>query len=326
MPFMDIKIDFKSDYIDLLYEQLKSAGWHGSREDGDIEFKHANFLRRNVTAQKRKVFVSRNLKCPKENKKAYNLILHKILIGEPITPHLSRSLKKPDYDDLFLNEWGIHHLHLSTKIEKDGFCERTECVLLVIFEKDYALVIDIRPHGKKNPTLWVQKSILDIILYSWPEWIDRFRIRNANLQRNVTEQEHLNLRRGRLNTQVTLSDGNSYIGPGGGITTSGTSVQATMRSDQLHHKLRDFEGDVKNNINTYKRRFWGNICEWPFFMVIKLHSIGENFYALAAGSNTALGVYVPWPVDMPDGARCHMCVIAELRSVPGIYSSVPSQS
>lgn len=184
MPFMDIKIDFKSDYIDLLYEQLKSAGWHGSREDGDIEFKHANFLRRNVTAQKRKVFVSRNLKCPKENKKAYNLILHKILIGEPITPHLSRSLKKPDYDDLFLNEWGIHHLHLSTKIEKDGFCERTECVLLVIFEKDYALVIDIRPHGKKNPTLWVQKSILDIILYSWPEWIDRI----PNTQRKFAEK------------------------------------------------------------------------------------------------------------------------------------------
>ncbi|KPZ27069.1 MULTISPECIES: hypothetical protein [Pseudomonas syringae group] len=321
MPFMDVKIDLTKDYIDLMYERLKLAGWHGSREDRDIELRYANFLRRNVTSQKRKVYISKYLQCPKEYETPYNLILQKILIGELISPHLSRNLKKPDYSDLFLNDWGIHHLHLSTEIEKDGFCKRTEFVLLVIFEKDFALVIDIRPHGSENPTLWVQKNILDIVLCSWPEWISRFRLRGLGASRNITEQEHLNLRKSRLNTQIKLSDGNTYMGPGGGITTAGTSVQATMRSDQIFHMLRKFEEEIRNDISLYKKRFWGEMCEWPFFIAIKLYCIGENFYIVAHGSGTALSIHTPWPTEMDEAARCHMRVIAKLASVPHIQKS-----
>jgi hypothetical protein len=44
-----------------------------------------------------------------------------------------------------LNDWGIHHLHLGTKISKNtGFVERTGPLLFVKFEKNVAYFIGVK--------------------------------------------------------------------------------------------------------------------------------------------------------------------------------------
>lgn len=57
-------------------------------------------------------------------------------VAQPLTPHLSRAVKvahepngaaaklnRRKDRDLLVADWGLHHLHLSTAIEADGFVE-----------------------------------------------------------------------------------------------------------------------------------------------------------------------------------------------------------
>jgi len=308
MPFMDVRIDFSRDYLDSVYQSLKAAGWKGDREDKDIDIVFTNFKRRHVTAKKRDVYISRHLNCPREFRDAYRAIIDKIESGDTVKPHLSRFLKKPDFNDLFLNDWGIHHLHLSLVEEDDGYCERTGPVLLVRFEENYALIIDIRMHGSAN--LWVQKDILDNIRINWPDWMDRFRVRGAGRQDDLSESERKRLRSVRMNTWVKLSDGNLYVGPGMGLTTAGTSTLATMNADKAMHVIRETEKQIKNDPTYYKRVFWGDLAAWPFRLEVKLSCIGDNYYAVVKHSGTAMSVYAQWPAVSSDAQVCHRRIMS----------------
>jgi len=319
MHFMDVRIDFSKDYLDIIYEKLKAVGWQGARDDKNIDIRFSNFQRRYVVAKKRKIFISRQLKCPAYLKSAYQAILEKITSGESIVPHLSRYLKDPDYNDLFLNDWGIHHLHLSTDIEDDGFTSRTGPVLLVVFGEDYALIIDVRMHGPENPDLWVQEDILEIIRINWPAWLEPLRLRGMLPAENRSRKDRKKIRRGSVNTFLTLSDGKSYMGPGMGITSAGTSTQATMSADKIRYAIRTFENNLNADPLGYKRKFWGDYRRWPAMMTVRLCCVGENYYAVAENSGTILGVYVPWEVHMSDAERCHMRVMSASASSIHIF-------
>ncbi len=54
---------------------------------------------------------------------------------EAYEPTTSRSSKNQRRSDLVLlmAEWGIHHLHLSTVMEADGFVRRTKDLLFAFF-------------------------------------------------------------------------------------------------------------------------------------------------------------------------------------------------
>ena len=60
-------------------------------------------------------------------------ITHLIETGGDLKPHLSRGVQygyrgtgppKESHLDMMLNDWGIHHLHLNTELDTDGFVKR----------------------------------------------------------------------------------------------------------------------------------------------------------------------------------------------------------
>ena len=100
-------------------------------------------------------------------------IFAKIAIGQDISPHLSRNVRygyetpkqgrKGGRDiDGFLNDWGIHHLHISAKIDTDGFSERGEHVLAVIFRQYDAYIIDVIGHND-----WTEDDIVKTVITNW---------------------------------------------------------------------------------------------------------------------------------------------------------------
>jgi hypothetical protein len=102
-----------------------------------------------------------------------NALIEKIGRGEVITPHLSRGIlqgykpAKPDAPkallkrrdlDLLLNDWGIHHLHVSTKTDQDGFVERSKALLFAAFQPHDAYLIDLMEHGD-----WTHEHLIEVI-------------------------------------------------------------------------------------------------------------------------------------------------------------------
>jgi hypothetical protein len=286
-------IDFERDYKEIVSSKLMSYGWKGNPNLKNLDILLSNYELRRIPQRPRKAHISRSLRCPRNLENGLALIISKIEKGQDLNPHLSRGMKKVHYNDLFLFDWGIHHLHLGIEIEEDGYCKRTGHVLFVIFEDDDALLIDVRLHGRENPQVWFQRDILDIIRVNWPSWIKRFQYKNSVHENGLSEADLKILRVNKhTNTLIKLSDGKSYMAPGMGITAAGTAIKATIKADKTWHLIEQFELNIKSQPNTYKRMFWPHLCKWPERFSIKLINVGENFYAVATFSKIALSVYI----------------------------------
>ena len=96
--------------------------------------------------------------------------------GEDIRSYLGKEILDIDYHDEFLNDWGIHHLHLGTNLnKKTGFMGRTGPVLFVRFDKEYAYFINIYDHGA-----WIKQKIIKILHNNWPKTILQFKMKAVN--------------------------------------------------------------------------------------------------------------------------------------------------
>ena len=93
-------------------------------------------------------------------------LLGSIHRGDDLSAHLSRDTRQgyclhppgrkngKDFD-LLLNEWGIHHLHVSPTKGRE--------LLYVIFGRGVAFVLAVTPHGA-----WTSRSLVETTVRSWP--------------------------------------------------------------------------------------------------------------------------------------------------------------
>lgn len=193
--------------------------------------------------------LSRELKeSPKcaEHKAALDALLKRIESGEDLTPHLSRAIKTAHDSgadrrqgklagrkdrDLLIADWGIHHLHLSTTLEEDGFVKRTSDLLFAAFTPEDAYLINVYPHGS-----WALMDVLETLVRNWAEsgiltqaaWVN-------GLTQRRTDEDRLRLRNSGVAQPVEI-DGKVYSPPG--QTTAGTPIAATRRADALMWDLR----------------------------------------------------------------------------------------
>lgn len=76
----------------------------------------------------------------------------------------TKKLSRLNHLDLLLNDWGIHHLHVSTTIEADGFVERDGPLLFVIFRPHKAYFIDVMGHED-----FADDRLIRIVSDAWPD-------------------------------------------------------------------------------------------------------------------------------------------------------------
>jgi hypothetical protein len=171
---------------------------------------------------------------------ALDEIVRQIEAGRDLTPFLSKRIRTP-YEpvgirkkkmhqrkdrDLLLADWGIHHLHLSTTTEADGFVTRSGDLLLAVFTGSDAYLINIYPHQA-----WALLDIVAILVRNWPEAGTLRAARFATgLSQQVTDEERLELRKAGVNQGLEI-DGKVYSPPG--QTMDGTPVEVTLRVNEL---------------------------------------------------------------------------------------------
>jgi hypothetical protein len=178
----------------------------------------------------------------------------KIESGDALTPHLSKGIQVGFQErnrpkklqrrldmDLLLNDWGIHHLHLSSSIEADGFVARDDPLLLGVFHADDAYLIDIIEHGG-----WSRQSIMETAIRNWPDAGIAYEMKGVlGLSRSIDETGRKQLRNAGINALLEI-DGKAYM-TREGLSSAGTSLRATMRAQQVRRDIHEFCRQVEAN-------------------------------------------------------------------------------
>lgn len=128
--------------------------------------------------------------------------------------------------DLMVYDWGLHHLHLSTVVDEEGFVGRTEDLLFAGFLANDAYLIDIAPHGS-----WYLRSLLETIVLNWPDSGLVTPMQGiVGLSTTYSEQEGLELREAGVAANMLEFQDRVWV-PRDFISTAGTSMRATRRAD-----------------------------------------------------------------------------------------------
>ena len=166
--------------------------------------------------------------------------LHRLLVeGTDVTPYLSKNIRKATRRDGLLWHYGMHHFHLRSEMDTDGFVKRSDHILFAIVAPEDAYLVDVGPHPPEGGIEWSNQELLRTVHASWPELIE------ANVLHGVhgtelTDAEVHALRRTNMNS-VSVIDGKAVAPLGGGMAGDGSSVSCTFRASGLLRVLRDHE-------------------------------------------------------------------------------------
>jgi len=210
---MEIELDFYSDWIRHLKNTLSKMGYSVTNvSDEKIPIVYFNALRRIIPQKPREVLRSKEFYCDGGLSSAVEEIEKKAKNGENLNPYLSTSLKKADYHDTMLNDWGIHHFHLGSNIDMPGFIERTRPLLFVKVTNTHFYLIAVKNHGD-----WNCQELVEIIHKNWPEVIKHYKLEIVIGLSHVPSDENIKkLRKVNINTMIKMSDGAIYAPVGGG--------------------------------------------------------------------------------------------------------------
>jgi hypothetical protein len=262
--------DLRSQVLSELPHDAKDRGSLDRLPTGNLLIRYFNWLRRLVPQCPRQLLVSTELAAsPKrlDHVQGFDLLSRTIAAGGDLTPYLSRGvligwklnpgkpLKAQRDLDLLVSDWGVHHLHLGTTLESDGFIARADDLLFAVFTPNSAYALDILPHGS-----WHKRHLLEVIARNWPGSGLLHELKGVAMERPLGEAQSKQLRQGGVSSPVEI-DGRTYF-PKGFLSMAGTSLWATDQSNQIMHAIRQvaeaprlIEDAVKNLPEQHSWRF-----------------------------------------------------------------------
>jgi hypothetical protein len=246
---MSLEIDFYSDWIEILRNELVQMGHPvpAVKDPHEIALMYFDEYARRVKPKPRKVWKSKEFQCPMELQAGLDLLETKVIAGGDLTPHLSRKILKPGFQDGLLNDWGIQHFHLGTQVRSDGLIESTKEVLFArVTETDF-YEIRIAAHGT-----WPEVEMMEILHSNWPETIRQFRSQFTSGANATTAEVVRAARAVGVLMPIRTHDGTLYYPLGGGIASDGSGSQATETADTEAYRVKDLQEHVVKNIATFK--------------------------------------------------------------------------
>jgi hypothetical protein len=234
-----IKIDFLGDVIAGMSAQLAAWG-HSIPSDADrqtIATLFTNLERRRIEPRPRVVHMAGDLVCPEVHRDGYDLVTRKLTSGDDVNAHLSRTVQgNADYDDMLLNDWGFHHLHLGTAVMPNGLMQRTGALLFVYVQTEGIYFVGIGNHHD-----WAAKRLNDTLFNNWPELFEGRTMPLYRGKETWSQEEHGALRKAGVFALTTLPDGRVVFPLGGGFATSRRSVDVTTRVARIFEMTSELE-------------------------------------------------------------------------------------
>ncbi len=199
---------------------------------------YMNLNRRLIESKPRTILKSKEFTCPKGIENNLRDLENRIIIGEDLTPFLSRKLKKLDFPDATLNEWGIYHLHLGGFKGPKRLSKGRNEILFAMFDENYFYFIQILTHKD-----WTNKEIINLVHRNWSSLIARFKIRMNSFEKTSDRDRDL-WRNGGINTPIIMDDGTTYLCPGGGMVITQYNTIDKHYCNILIKNLKHVEKDI----------------------------------------------------------------------------------
>ena len=251
-----IRINLYRDFADAIRRTMASEGYEIAPIKGDDEaaiVSYSKVNRRIITRRPRRI-----LKANAFDSSNHEVGLAKlepaIRNGRSLSPYMSKTIVDISYSDSLLDNWGIHHFHLGTKLEEGGkFIKRTGDILLCRFDDRHAYFIKILPHGTNINPPWFQKELIEIVHKNWPESI-RHAVATGvtGLSPKLDDREVAELRKLNMTLLLDMSDGTVYAPPGVGntlglVSTDGSSVTDARFADRIRALTKLVEENIVND-------------------------------------------------------------------------------
>lgn len=178
-----------------------------------------------------------------------NVIKARSLAGHSLAAFLSKKLtREPDYDDPLLNEWGIYHFHLGSRVpQPDWYVARRGELLFAFAQPRDLYLLDIRDHHA-----FQDDGLVDVLHQNWPHVIEPYRAVGFARCRSEPKMSAATRRKARkagLSVVTEVSDGTLYVAPGGGYMCSGLSSRVLSQSDDLLNLAKRLEDQCRARAN-----------------------------------------------------------------------------
>ena len=247
-----VACDFKSDLAGIVKDQLNRVGVRYDDKMGvdDLVARYLEMLKRRISPKPRAVHFSEEIQdtlgslirkhAKRRSEDALEAwrtafyIRHLLWTGESVTGFLTKNVNRVRSRDGLLWDFGMHHFHLSRRVDKDGFVERSSYLLFAIITGEGAYFVDIRPHPEPGSLRWSGQELRDIVHRNWPELLERHAVRGVEGD-ILTDREVGNLRAKNCN-YVARVGGKAVSTIGGGTMADGSSaVYRGWGMELLHH-------------------------------------------------------------------------------------------
>jgi hypothetical protein len=257
-PFSGFEQDLRDEIVRYLpYDRTDSrlTGELAEMPTSELLVWFFNWLNRLIHPHPRQVFKSREYlfrRLDAREQVLLDRLTDKIEAGTDVNPHLSRRImqgyvgRKPESSgknlggrrdlDLLLNDWSIHHLHLSETVVSDGFVRRErdsdpDLLLFAIFREDSAYLVDVGLHGA-----WADRRLVEISVRNWPDE-SLFLPLNGIIppRQDPDRSERHTLRSIGVASPISV-DGKAYVGRGI-MSSAGTTMAAARQASRLRHSL-----------------------------------------------------------------------------------------
>lgn len=281
-----MEIDLYRDWVAHLKNELAAFGYDITQMQSPEAVVHTflNLTKRLVRPIPRTVLRAQSFSCPSDLATGLAEVERKISSGEDLSPHLSRLLRNPSFNDPLLNDWGIHHVHLGTTIDSDGFVVRTGPVLFARFDNTNAYLIDVLAHGS-----WSLQRLVKELHDNWPASIKHFCLNGVlGLATPVSDKDVATLRKGNVNTMVDLGGGVVYAPIGGGYSTSGLSTEVVIQSDRCARLLRQMQQAIIENIDAIAKDAKEKGAAFPDCPRFELQIDNGDLYAIEVNCMVAV--------------------------------------
>lgn len=285
---MNIEINFKEDFINLLKLEMDSLGikYHKSKP---IDYQYLNYLRKRRVPTVNKVYNTPQLFAFYKYKDKIDEIIRALENNIDLSSKLSRLSINSKTQDKMLNFFNIYHFHLGDNPHKTdpSFVERTEDLLFIYFHEKKAYILGIFPHPKE----WLVDNWFKIIYNNWSTLLSTFELKGFSNNNKRSSEDIIKLRKAGINTPININE-KSYIPLNFGVTTSGIRIEDVIFLNKFYKIIEYLESILKNNLELHLKERLSKDIFIEFFISkdnikIKFESF-ENYNILISIKNSVM--------------------------------------
>lgn len=311
MPYAHSQIDLIHLYNKCLRDDLHKLGLkHTQIPDCDIGAYYHSVYARLISCQPRQVLYTPKFSCPTNHTAGLARLEKAFKDGNSIMPYQSKTISNLKTTDGLFFDWAIHHFHLGAPQYKSKFVERTGQVAFALVMRNAVLFLKIADHSS-DPDVWTDIDMLEAVHDADPSLLRSYEVKGV-AGNHITSQQRAAYRSVNGNAFVTLSNGKTYMSPGGGVVSNGLSLAAIRKDDQIQFSLSFLEKELNRDLRHTTSYFFKKISAHPARLDISLEKIGDLYLCKAIGGTNKLIVY---PTSTLQNQRANESFYSQVRSL-----------